>query len=304
MTPTPLLNYYATGDLIFRWSNRDRRAECFARTMPDQWRVSGLISEFEIRESAGAAPVSYMEAARLERAWRCGNGTRGPGAQAQAAPQRPAQGQRAAPRDRRLGSDPGGAGLHGERAGPARDARGQGTRGRREAAGADAERSGVMAENPMTPPPNLDLLKGPYSLSPFGDIIMGPKYGFALVNAHAILDELNTLANSRWQLWQALQDIQNIATALDSDDNIDSKRSAMMALHKVAQVARVACATEAASLTPLESPTAKAMDFGSVEDGFGSSWPRCGAKCSLHVLRPGKSDCNEDGPNCPSKEPQ
>lgn len=40
-------------------------------------------------------------------------------------------------------------------------------------------------------------------------------------------------------------------------------------------------------------------DFGQIHDGFGSCWDRCGDDCDLHIVRPGKAQCNEDGVNCP-----
>jgi len=39
-----------------------------------------------------------------------------------------------------------------------------------------------------------------------------------------------------------------------------------------------------------------------IEDGFGSVWKKCGSNCSLHVVRPGKTDCNCTGKNCPNKK--
>ena len=32
-----------------------------------------------------------------------------------------------------------------------------------------------------------------------------------------------------------------------------------------------------------------------VEDGFGSTWVKHGPDCDLHVVRPGKAQCNCDG---------
>ncbi len=47
---------------------------------------------------------------------------------------------------------------------------------------------------------------------------------------------------------------------------------------------------------------AEAMsEFGSVDDGFGSEWDRCGHDCDLQVVRPGKSQCNYQGEACPNR---
>lgn len=39
-----------------------------------------------------------------------------------------------------------------------------------------------------------------------------------------------------------------------------------------------------------------------VEDGLGGLWPKCSENCSLHVVRPGKVQCNRDCAECPSRE--
>ena len=37
-----------------------------------------------------------------------------------------------------------------------------------------------------------------------------------------------------------------------------------------------------------------------VEDGFGSTWAKCGPGCDLHVVRPGKAQCDcEEVSNTP-----
>ena len=33
-----------------------------------------------------------------------------------------------------------------------------------------------------------------------------------------------------------------------------------------------------------------------VEDGFGSVWVKCSSDCGLHVVRPGKAQCDCDAP--------
>lgn len=42
--------------------------------------------------------------------------------------------------------------------------------------------------------------------------------------------------------------------------------------------------------------------YGTVADGFGSEWIRCGPNCDLQVVRPGKVQCNETDPSCPNRE--
>lgn len=39
-----------------------------------------------------------------------------------------------------------------------------------------------------------------------------------------------------------------------------------------------------------------------IDDGFGNAWVRCGSDCDMHVVRPGKAQCNAGGVNCPTKE--
>ena len=38
-----------------------------------------------------------------------------------------------------------------------------------------------------------------------------------------------------------------------------------------------------------------------IHDDFGSTWVKCASdKCSLHIVRPGKVQCDEDVPECPN----
>ena len=37
---------------------------------------------------------------------------------------------------------------------------------------------------------------------------------------------------------------------------------------------------------------ARGRDDEVVEDGFGSTWVKCAAGCTLHVVRPGKAQCD------------
>lgn len=37
-----------------------------------------------------------------------------------------------------------------------------------------------------------------------------------------------------------------------------------------------------------------------IEDGFGSTWSKCGPSCDLVVVRPGKVQCEEIDPACPN----
>lgn len=38
-----------------------------------------------------------------------------------------------------------------------------------------------------------------------------------------------------------------------------------------------------------------------VDDGFGNVVVRCGDGCTLHVVRPGRFQCNSDAPACPDR---
>lgn len=39
------------------------------------------------------------------------------------------------------------------------------------------------------------------------------------------------------------------------------------------------------------------MPHGSVEDGHGNAWAKCKADCRMHIVRPGKADCDCDWRN-------
>jgi hypothetical protein len=52
-------------------------------------------------------------------------------------------------------------------------------------------------------------------------------------------------------------------------------------------------------VTDTPDPKTTAVDY--IEDGFGSRWPLCGPYCDLHVVRPGKVQCDQRGAWCPDR---
>lgn len=42
------------------------------------------------------------------------------------------------------------------------------------------------------------------------------------------------------------------------------------------------------------------IDTDRISDGFGTEWERCGPGCDLHVVRPGKVQCNCTADQCPN----
>jgi len=38
-----------------------------------------------------------------------------------------------------------------------------------------------------------------------------------------------------------------------------------------------------------------------IDDGHGNRWQRCGSGCDLHVVRPGKVQCNVTSDDCPDR---
>jgi len=48
--------------------------------------------------------------------------------------------------------------------------------------------------------------------------------------------------------------------------------------------------------------TPASREGATIDDGHGSRWPKCGPGCSLHIVRPGKVQCDQDCAECPNKE--
>lgn len=43
-------------------------------------------------------------------------------------------------------------------------------------------------------------------------------------------------------------------------------------------------------------------DYGQIDDGFGSVWPRCKPDCQLEIVRPGKVQCECDDEGSPEDD--